>query len=73
MEKNEALPEVLGNAKRTFISGEQGNKSQILRVTGNMCIFGEEIGEQTNFRETREQVPHTHLGEPQEWHRSVCG
>ena len=32
---NEALPGVLGNRrKRVFISGEQGNKGQILRGTG---------------------------------------
>ena len=31
----EALPEVLGNrGERVFISGEQGNKGQILRGTG---------------------------------------
>ena len=33
--KSEALPGVLGNrGKRAFISGEQGNKGQILRETG---------------------------------------
>ena len=32
---SEALPGVLGNrGKRVFISGEQGNKGQILRGTG---------------------------------------
>ena len=33
--ENEALPGVLGNrGNRAFISGEQGNKGQILRGTG---------------------------------------
>ena len=35
MQRNEALPGVLGNrGKRVIISGEQGNKGQILRGTG---------------------------------------
>ena len=68
----EALPGVLGNrGKRVFISGEQGNKGQILRGTGEQRQYWgtgnkkqQQIfdfwgaGEQANlFQGTREQVP----------------
>ena len=37
---NEALPGVLGNrGTRAFISGEQGNKGQILRGTGEQRLY----------------------------------
>ena len=68
---DEALPGVLGNrGTRTFISGEQGNKGQILRGTGEQrqywgkgniknkfSIFGEQRNKPIYFRGTREQVP----------------
>ena len=55
----EALPGFSGNrGKRTFISGEQGNKCQILRRT----ISGNREHKKTNFQfwgtsQSREQVP----------------
>ena len=66
----EALPGGLGNrGTRAFISGEQENKGQILRGTGeqriywgtgNMeskfSIFGEQGNKPIYFRGTREQV-----------------
>ena len=68
---NEALPGVLGNrGTRAFISGEQGNKGQLLRGTGEprqywgtgnienkFSIFGEQGNKPIYFRGTREQVP----------------
>ena len=68
---DEALPGVLGNrGTRSFISGEQGNKGQILRGTGEQrqylgkgnkenkfSIFGEQGNNPIYFRGTREQVP----------------
>ena len=67
----EALPGVLGNrGNGAFISGEQGNKGQILRGTGEqrqywgtgnirkqILIFGEQGNKAFYFRGTREQVP----------------
>ena len=67
----EALPGVLGNrGTRAFISGEQENKGQILRGTGEQrqywgkgnienkfSIFGEQGNKPIFFRGTREQVP----------------
>ena len=45
----EALPGVLGNrGNREFISGEQGNKGQILR--GTKTILGNREHKKTNFR-----------------------
>ena len=45
---DEALPGVLGNrGKRVFISGEQGNKGQILR--GTKTILGNREHKKTNF------------------------
>ena len=67
----EALPGVLGNrGTRAFISGEQGNKGQFFRGTGErrqywgtgnienkFSIFGEQGNTPIYFRGTREQVP----------------
>ena len=65
---SEALPGVLGNReKRAFISGEHGNKGQILRGTGEQIqywgtgntrkqIFEEQGKKPIYFRGTREQV-----------------
>ena len=42
---------VLGNrGKRAVISGEQGNKGQILRGTGTKTILGNREHKKTNFR-----------------------
>ena len=48
---DEALPGVLGNrGKRVFISGEQGNKGQILRGNrGTKTILGNSEHKKTNF------------------------
>ena len=69
---NEDLPGVLENrGKRVFISGEQGNKGQILRGTGEQrqywgtgnirkqifLILGKLGNKPIYFRGTREQVP----------------
>ena len=75
---NKALPGALENrGNRAFISGEQGNKGQILRGTGEQrqylgtgkiriffLIFGEQGNKPIYFRGTREQVPS--LGGPQQ-------
>ena len=67
----EALPGVLGKrGTRAFISGEQGNKGQILRGTGEqrqywgigsirkqISNFGEQENKPIYFKKTREQVP----------------
>ena len=71
--KNGPLSRVLGNrGTRPFISGEQGNKGQFLRGTGEQrqywgtgnienkfSIFGEQGNKPIYFRGTREQVPVT--------------
>ena len=64
--------------KRVFISGEQGNKGQILRGTGEQRQYwgtenirktfdfgGEQGNKPIYFRRTREQVPPPPLGGPQ--------
>ena len=70
-EKMRPIPGVLGNrGTRAFISGEQGNKGQILRGTGaqrqywgtgntehKFSIFGEQGNKPIYFRGTREQAP----------------
>ena len=67
----EALPGVLGNrGTMAFISGEQGNRCQILRGTGEQrqfwgtgnienkfSIFGEQGNKPIYFRGTREGTP----------------
>ena len=58
--KTETLPGVLGNkGKRVFISGEQGNKGQILRGTGEQRQYwrtGNIRKQIFNFWGTREQA-----------------
>ena len=75
---SEALPGVLGNrGTRAFISGEQGNKGQFFRGTGEQrqywgtgnienkfSIFRDQGSNPIYFRGTREQVPPPPLGGP---------
>ena len=70
---NEALPGVLGNrGTRAFISGEQGNKGQILRGTNTILGNREHKKQVFNFCGTGEQAhlfqrnkgTGTPLGEP---------
>ena len=82
METYEALPGVLGNrGNRAFISGEQGNKGQILRGTGEQRQYrgtGNIRKQIFDFWETGEQANlfqgnkgrGTRLGGP---HLYACG
>ena len=63
----EALPGVLGNSgNRAFISGEQGNKSQILRGIGEQRQYWG-TGEQANLFQ-RNKGTGTPLGGPHCFH-----